>query len=81
VIERLAEAGLQPGGADVTIIGARPRLGAARLDAMRVTIAALLGLPATRVSIKASTGNLSGDEGAGRAVGAQAVATVVERPT
>ena len=42
---------------------------------MRDAIAALLGLDPTRVNVKASSGNLSGDEGAGRSISARAVAT------
>jgi 2C-methyl-D-erythritol 2,4-cyclodiphosphate synthase len=60
---------------DVVVIGARPRLGV-RLDAMRDAIAALLGLPPGAVNVKASTGNLAGDEGAGRSISARAVATL-----
>ena len=75
VVARLAGAGLRPTSVDVTIIGARPRLGA-RLDAMRAAIASLLGVDEGAVNVKASTGNLAGDEGAGRSVSARAVATV-----
>ena len=59
----------------MTVLGARPRL-ADRLDAMRDTIADLLGLPASAVNVKASTGNLAGMEGAGRGISARAVAQV-----
>lgn len=65
--------------ADVTIRGARPRLGAARLDAMREAIAAVLGVDPSQVAVKASTGNLIGDEGAGRGIAATAIATMVRR--
>jgi 2C-methyl-D-erythritol 2,4-cyclodiphosphate synthase len=41
-----------------------------------VAIAALLGLDASAVSVKASSGNLSGDEGAGRSIAARAIAAV-----
>lgn len=77
VIERLGGAGLRPSSVDLVIVAGRPRLGA-HLDAMRVRIAALLGVPVERVSVKASTGNLDGSEGAGRSISARAVA-VVER--
>ena len=60
---------------DLTVVGARPRLGD-RLDAMRDTIAALLGVRAGAVNVKASTGNLAGMEGAGRGISARAVAQV-----
>jgi 2C-methyl-D-erythritol 2,4-cyclodiphosphate synthase len=43
---------------------------------MRDAVAALLGVAATNVNVKASTGNLAGDEGAGRSMSARAVATV-----
>ena len=60
---------------DVVVIAARPRLGG-RLDAMRDAVARLLGLDPLAVNVKASTGNLAGDDGAGRSIGARAVATV-----
>jgi 2C-methyl-D-erythritol 2,4-cyclodiphosphate synthase len=63
--------------ADLTIVGARPRLGAARIERMQQAIAALLELEPAAVSVKASTGNLSGDEGAGRTISASAVVSVV----
>src|SRR5215831_17843241 len=72
VVKRLAAAGWRPVGLDLTIHAARPRLGA-HAPAMRDAIAGLLGLEAPDVSVKASTGNLSGDAGAGRVVEAEAV--------
>ena len=78
VVERLAERDLAPGTVDLVIIGARPKLGA-RLDAMRAAIAATLGVDEGAVNVKASSGNLAGDEGAGRSISARAVATVRER--
>jgi len=75
VVARLGGAGLAPATVDVVIIAARPRLGA-RLDAMRDAIAAVLGLEAGAVNVKASTGNLGGDEGAGRSISARAVASL-----
>jgi 2C-methyl-D-erythritol 2,4-cyclodiphosphate synthase len=58
---------------DLTITAGRPRLGQ-HLDAMRAAIAGLLAIDPGFVSLKASSGNLGGDEGAGRAISAQAVA-------
>jgi 2-C-methyl-D-erythritol 4-phosphate cytidylyltransferase / 2-C-methyl-D-erythritol 2,4-cyclodiphosphate synthase len=75
VVDRLGEAGWRPIGVDLTIVGARPRL-AGRLDQMRDAIGAVLGLSPQAVSVKASTGNLDGAEGAGRAISALAVATI-----
>jgi 2-C-methyl-D-erythritol 4-phosphate cytidylyltransferase/2-C-methyl-D-erythritol 2,4-cyclodiphosphate synthase len=78
VVERLGERGLEPGTVDLVIIGARPKLGP-RLDGMRAAIAATLGIDEGAVNVKASSGNLAGDEGAGRSISARAVATVRER--
>jgi 2-C-methyl-D-erythritol 4-phosphate cytidylyltransferase/2-C-methyl-D-erythritol 2,4-cyclodiphosphate synthase len=75
VVERLAEGGLRPRSIDVTILGARPRLGG-RLEEMRAAISGLVGLAPEWVSVKASTGNLAGVEGAGRGISADAVAVV-----
>ena len=79
VVVRLAEAGYRPTSVDLTITASRPRLGSARLEAMREVIARLLELPPDRVDVKASTGNLAGYEGAGRGVAAAAVAVVTRR--
>jgi 2-C-methyl-D-erythritol 4-phosphate cytidylyltransferase/2-C-methyl-D-erythritol 2,4-cyclodiphosphate synthase len=60
---------------DLTIVAARPRLGA-HLDLMRAAIADLLELDRATVNVKASTGNLDGPEGAGRSISVLAIATV-----
>jgi 2-C-methyl-D-erythritol 4-phosphate cytidylyltransferase/2-C-methyl-D-erythritol 2,4-cyclodiphosphate synthase len=75
VMARIGEAGLRPASVDVLVIGARPRLGQ-RLDDMRSAIASALNLDPGRVNVKASTGNLDGDEGAGRSIAARAVAVL-----
>ena len=75
----VARAGWRPAGLDLVIVGARPKL-AAHLDPIRYRLAGLLDLPAERVSVKASTGNLQGPEGEGRAIAAHVVATL-ERAT
>ena len=75
VVDRLGAAGWVPAAVDVTIIAARPRLGT-RLDEMVAAIAGMLGVAAASVSVKASTGNLEGSEGAGRSISALAVATI-----
>jgi 2-C-methyl-D-erythritol 4-phosphate cytidylyltransferase/2-C-methyl-D-erythritol 2,4-cyclodiphosphate synthase len=75
VRNRLAEQGWRAQAVDVTITAARPRL-AAHLDAMRIAISDLLDLDPAAVNVKASTGNLGGAEGAGRAISALALATV-----
>ena len=59
--------------AQVSIVGARPRLGGKRLDEMPEKIAELVGAEAGSVAVAASTGNLTGPEGAGRAIRATAL--------
>jgi 2C-methyl-D-erythritol 2,4-cyclodiphosphate synthase len=46
---------------------------------MRATIAALLDLDHDAVSVKASTGNLDGADGAGRSISTLALATIEAR--
>lgn len=75
VVRRVAGAGFRPASLDVTVVGARPLL-AGRLDEMRDVLAALVGVPGTSVSVKASTGNLAGMEGAGRGLSAHAIAVL-----
>ena len=75
VVARLAGVGLAPAHVDIVVIGARPKLGV-HLNAMQDAIAAVLGLETGAVNVKASTGNLAGDEGAGRSISARAVATL-----
>jgi 2-C-methyl-D-erythritol 2,4-cyclodiphosphate synthase len=75
VVSRLADAGWRPSSVDLTIRAGRPRL-ADHVPGMRTAIAALLGVDTGAVSVKASTGNLSGDVGGGRVIEAQALATV-----
>ncbi|HJW21410.1 MAG TPA: 2-C-methyl-D-erythritol 2,4-cyclodiphosphate synthase [Candidatus Limnocylindrales bacterium] len=74
-LARLATAGWRPAGLDLVIVGARPRL-ATHLDAIRDRLAELLGVAPECVSTKASTGNLQGPEGEGRAIAAHVVATL-----
>jgi 2-C-methyl-D-erythritol 4-phosphate cytidylyltransferase/2-C-methyl-D-erythritol 2,4-cyclodiphosphate synthase len=77
VVARLADAGCRPLRGDIAIRAARPRLGAARLDGMARTIEQLLELEAGSAAVSAATGNLSGDEGAGRVISATALVEVV----
>jgi 2-C-methyl-D-erythritol 2,4-cyclodiphosphate synthase len=57
---------------DVTILASKPRVADHR-EAMRATIAALLGIPVSRVSVKASSGNGLTDFGRGEGVAATVV--------
>jgi 2-C-methyl-D-erythritol 2,4-cyclodiphosphate synthase len=75
VADRLAAAGWSPTSVDLTITGARPRLGG-HLEAMREAIATLLRLPIPAVGAKASSGNLEGAAGAGRVISAVATVTI-----
>lgn len=79
VVSRLAGAGVVPVSIDLTITGARPRLGGARLDRIRAVVAGIVGLPLAAVSVKAASGNLAGEEGAGRTISASALAGVITR--
>ncbi|WP_448204777.1 bifunctional 2-C-methyl-D-erythritol 4-phosphate cytidylyltransferase/2-C-methyl-D-erythritol 2,4-cyclodiphosphate synthase [Azospirillum sp. sgz302134] len=60
---------------DVTIICERPKVGPHR-EAMAARIAEILGMPADRVSVKATTTERLGFTGRGEGIAAQAVATV-----
>lgn len=75
VLERLADAGWRPASVDLTIVAARPRL-VAHLDPMRDSLATRLGIGGDRVNVKASSGNLGGEDGAGRSISALALATI-----
>jgi 2-C-methyl-D-erythritol 4-phosphate cytidylyltransferase/2-C-methyl-D-erythritol 2,4-cyclodiphosphate synthase len=60
---------------DANVICEAPKVGPHR-DAMRARLAGLLGLPLTRVSIKATTSERLGFTGRGEGIAAQAIATV-----
>ena len=62
---------------DATVIAERPRLGS-HIEAMRESIAVVLGLPPGRVNVKATTNERVGDIGAGLAIAAMAVALLEE---
>lgn len=79
VMRRLADRGLRPTRADVTILGARPRLGGEGLEAIAASLAELLELDPGHVSVKAASGNLGGDEGAGRTLSATCLVMVADR--
>jgi 2-C-methyl-D-erythritol 2,4-cyclodiphosphate synthase/2-C-methyl-D-erythritol 4-phosphate cytidylyltransferase len=75
VADRVRAAGWRPSNVDLTIVAARPKL-AGLLPQMGRAIAEILRLDAGAVNVKASTGNLSGPEGEGRAISASAVVLV-----
>ena len=76
---RLSAEGWHISSVDLTIVAARPRL-SDLLDGMRDAIAATLEVPADVISVKASSGNLAGMEGAGRGISASAVASIDRSP-
>jgi 2-C-methyl-D-erythritol 4-phosphate cytidylyltransferase / 2-C-methyl-D-erythritol 2,4-cyclodiphosphate synthase len=79
VLERVRLAGWRAASVDVSILGARPRLGAARLEAIRTVIATRLEVDPGSVAVKAATGNLTGPEGAGRVISSSCMVGVVRR--
>lgn len=62
-------------GVDVTVMCERPKVGPHR-DAMRMRIAAILGLPIGAVSVKATTTERLGFTGRGEGIAAQASASI-----
>jgi 2-C-methyl-D-erythritol 4-phosphate cytidylyltransferase / 2-C-methyl-D-erythritol 2,4-cyclodiphosphate synthase len=74
------DAGWMVDRAQVSIVGARPHIGGQRLDDMCRITSTLMGMvDKGKVSISASTGNLTGPEGAGLAIRATALVTIVRR--
>jgi 2-C-methyl-D-erythritol 4-phosphate cytidylyltransferase/2-C-methyl-D-erythritol 2,4-cyclodiphosphate synthase len=71
----VADAGGRVGHADVTLICERPKIGPYR-EAMRSRIAGILGIPASRVSVKATTTEGLGFTGRREGIAAMASATV-----
>jgi 2-C-methyl-D-erythritol 4-phosphate cytidylyltransferase / 2-C-methyl-D-erythritol 2,4-cyclodiphosphate synthase len=61
---------------DVTLICERPKIGP-HSDAMRGALAAIMGLDATRVSVKATTSERLGFTGREEGIAALATATLV----
>ena len=77
-----AEQGSAVDASTLTIVGARPRLGGARLERCAAHPGGLCWASTpSGVSVKASTGNLSGDEGAGRTISATCLVGVVPAMT
>ena len=69
------QAGVRLEHLDVTLICEQPKIGPHKL-AMRKRIATIVGLPVTRVSVKATTTEALGFTGRGEGIAAQATATV-----
>ncbi len=71
-LARVRAAGWQPVNLDSTIVAQAPKM-APHIEAMRTRIAALLGLDADAVNVKAKTAEKMGPVGEGRAIEARAV--------
>jgi 2-C-methyl-D-erythritol 4-phosphate cytidylyltransferase/2-C-methyl-D-erythritol 2,4-cyclodiphosphate synthase len=78
-VAKAAESGFTLESVQVSVVGARPKLGGQRLDAMAANVANLLAVSRDSVAVNASTGNLSGDEGAGRTITATALVSLHRR--
>jgi 2-C-methyl-D-erythritol 2,4-cyclodiphosphate synthase len=77
VLAAVGEAGWAVVHVDATVVMERPKLAPHR-DAIRETLAGVLGLEPRRVNVKASTGEGMGFVGRGEGVAALAVATLRE---
>jgi 2-C-methyl-D-erythritol 2,4-cyclodiphosphate synthase len=75
VLERVRSGGYAPHNVDVIIHAQRPKLGPHKL-LIRDSLAALLGLPAERVGVKATTNEGLDAVGRGEAIACWAAATV-----
>lgn len=73
---RAADRGFAIGNVDCTIICEAPKIGP-HADAMRKTMADLLGIDVTRVSVKATTSEQLGFTGRGEGIAALATCTLV----
>jgi len=78
-VRQARDAGWTVSRAQVSLVGSRPRLGGKRLDEMADRISGILGCTRESVALVASSGNLSGPEGAGLVIRATALVTVVQR--
>ncbi len=72
----IRERGWMPGNADITVICERPKI-ATHVDAMRVLLAAELGIELDAVSVKATTTEHLGFTGRGEGIAAHAVCLIV----
>lgn len=71
----LADCGFAVGNVDLTIMAQAPKL-APHIESMRRNLAADLGIPLDRVSVKATTTEHLGFEGRGEGISAQATALI-----
>ena len=76
-VSRIREAKLRPVNVDSVIVAERPRI-APHVAAMRHTLAAILGISDTSVSVKATTTEGKDATGRGEAIAAHAVVLLAE---
>ena len=76
VVEIVAGKGYRPSNVDITIIAQAPKM-LPYIEQMQTTVAADLGLPDDRVSVKATTTERLGFTGREEGIAAMATATVV----
>lgn len=72
VLERVSGEGFVVGNVDATIIAQAPKM-APHIEAMRLNIAEDLAIPASRVSVKATTTEKLGFTGRGEGIACQAI--------
>lgn len=72
VLERVRDDGFRVGNVDATIIAQAPRM-APHIEAMRLNIAEDLAIPASRVSVKATTSEKLGFTGREEGIACQAI--------
>lgn len=75
VVALLADRGFAVGNVDLTIMAQAPKL-APHIESMRRNLAADLGIPLDRVSVKATTTEHLGFEGRGEGISAHATALI-----
>ena len=74
----LDDNGFSVGNVDITVCAERPKL-STHIDAMRECLAPLLGIPVSRVSVKATTTEQLGFTGRREGISAYAVALIEEQ--
>jgi 2-C-methyl-D-erythritol 4-phosphate cytidylyltransferase/2-C-methyl-D-erythritol 2,4-cyclodiphosphate synthase len=78
IVEKAAALGWTVGNCDVTLAARRPKI-APRAPEMRARLAEAMGIPASRVNVKATTGEGLGFVGRAEGIAAHAVALLVRR--
>ena len=78
VTEILSDHGFAVSNVDATVIAQAPKL-APHIEKMRENLAAAMGLPVDRVSVKATTEEKLGFSGRGEGISAQAICLITEK--